>query len=226
MPPKNPIFSMFGASPVRPLQRHMDEVVSCVAELVPFFKAVLAGNWEKAERIQQQITELERDADLLKKELRLQLPKGMMLAMSRRDVLEVLTTQDRIANKAKDIAGLVLGRQMGFPPAVGEQLPPFVLRAIEATLQAQKAINELDELVETGFHGRELGLVADMITELDRIEGETDAMQVAIRSALFAQERSLPPVDVMFTYRIIEWIGDLADLAQRVGSRLQLMLAR
>jgi uncharacterized protein len=61
------------------------------------------------------IATLEREADRLKKELRLQLPKGMMLAMSRRDVLEVLTVQDRIANTAKDIAGLILGRGCGFP---------------------------------------------------------------------------------------------------------------
>jgi hypothetical protein len=65
-----------------------------------------------------------------------------------------------------------------------------------------------------------------MITKLDKIESETDKIQVQIRSALFDIERDLPPIDVMFTYRIIEWIGDLADLAQRVGSRLQLMLAR
>ncbi|HBP75141.1 MAG TPA: phosphate transport regulator, partial [Alcanivorax sp.] len=36
----------------------------------------------------------------------------------------------------------------------------------------------------------------------------------------------LPPVDVIFLYKIIEWIGDLADRAQKVGGRLQLLLAR
>ena len=50
--------------------------------------------------------------------------------------------------------------------------------------------------------------------------------QIAIRAALLKKEQELPPVDVMFMYKIIEWIGDLADLAQRVGSRLELMLAK
>jgi uncharacterized protein Yka (UPF0111/DUF47 family) len=31
---------------------------------------------------------------------------------------------------------------------------------------------------------------------------------------------------VMFMYNIIDWIGELADCAQRVGSRLQILLAR
>ena len=43
---------------------------------------------------------------------------------------------------------------------------------------------------------------------------------------LFKKEKDLPAVDVMFMYRVLDLIGDLADLAQRVGSRLELMLAR
>lgn len=226
MTPKNFIFDMFGRSPVKPLQIHIDKVLSCARELPAFFDAVLKADWESAELQQQRIVSLEHEADKLKKDLRLSLPKGMMLAMSRRDVLEVLTMQDRIANTAKDIAGLVLGRRMYFPPSVSEDLPRYVERCLDAVAQADKAVNELDELVETGFRGREVEIVFSMLEQLDRIEHDTDTLQRLIRSRLFVLESSLPPVDVIFMYRIIDWIGDLADLAQRVGSRLMLMLAR
>jgi len=36
----------------------------------------------------------------------------------------------------------------------------------------------------------------------------------------------MDPVEVMFLYKVIDWVGALADLAQRVGSRFELMLAR
>ena len=65
-----------------------------------------------------------------------------------------------------------------------------------------------------------------MIRKLDKIEHDTDKIQVKIRYALFEIEKELPPVDVMFLYKVIEWTGEVADLSQRVGSRLQLMLAR
>ena len=65
-----------------------------------------------------------------------------------------------------------------------------------------------------------------MINQLDEIEDDTDAMQIKLRSDLLAIENDLNPVDVMFLYQIIEWIGDLADLAERVGSRLEILLAR
>jgi hypothetical protein len=51
-------------------------------------------------------------------------------------------------------------------------------------------------------------------------------LQIQVRRQLFAIELELNPIDVMFLYKIIEWVGDLADLAERVGSRLELMLAR
>jgi hypothetical protein len=109
---------------------------------------------------------------------------------------------------------------------VSDKLVEFVNRCIDASKQAQTAINELDELVETGFGGREVSLVQEMIKQLDDIESDTDKMQVKVRAELFKKEKDLPPVDVMFMYRVIDWIGDLGDLSQRVGSRLELMLAR
>jgi predicted phosphate transport protein (TIGR00153 family) len=65
-----------------------------------------------------------------------------------------------------------------------------------------------------------------MITKLDEIESNTDSLQSEIRNELFVIEKDLHPIDVMFLYKVIEWTGEVADHSQRVGSRLQLMLAR
>jgi uncharacterized protein len=220
------ISNMFGTSPVKPLQKHMESVQICITQLMPFFTAVLAEDWDETRKQQKEIARLENAADDLKRALRLNMPKSLFMAVSRRDLLEVLTMQDKIANKAKDIAGLITGRQMTFPEHLGPLLITFIERSIDASAQAQRAINELDELVETGFRGNEVQLVESMIKKLDKIEGDTDKIQVKIRTELFAIEADLNPVEVMFLYRIIDWIGDLGDISQRVGSRLELMLAR
>jgi len=220
------ISSLFGSSPVKPLQSHMNSVQTCVEELIPFMDAVLIKDWDSALKVQLKISELEQESDKLKKDLRLNLPNSLFMPVSRRDLLEVLTMQDKIANKAKDIAGLITGRKMNIPDPLGTQFKAFINRSIDASAQACQAINELDELVETGFRGREVNLVAKMIKKLDKIESDTDKIQVKIRAEIFKRETKLPPIEVMFLYKIIEWIGDLADIAQRVGSRLELMLAR
>lgn len=65
-----------------------------------------------------------------------------------------------------------------------------------------------------------------LVQQLDEIEDDTDRLQVQLRQKLYALEANLNPVDVMFLYKVLENIGDLADQADRVGARLELMLAR
>ena len=217
---------IFGSSPVSPLQEHMSKVFACASELIPLFNAVINEDWDEVARLQQIISDLEKQADVLKKELRLNLPKGLFMPVSRQDLLEVLLMQDRIANQAKDVAGTILGRHMELPEIIHEDYIRFVTRCVAACKQAKKAINELDELVETGFSGQEIQIVTDMITKLDNIESDTDNLQAAIRRKIFEIEDTLPPIEVMFLYKIIEGTGEVADKSQGVGSRLQLMLAR
>jgi predicted phosphate transport protein (TIGR00153 family) len=226
MPTSNPFLQLFGRSPIRPLQEHIDKVFACAQGLVPFFQAALANDWSKAAECQHTIVELEHQADVLKKQLRLNLPKGLFLPVPRTDLLDMLRSQDRIANKAKDIAGLILGRKMQIPPQFAGEIQAFLQRSIDATAQAHKSIHELDTLLETGFSGNELGIVEEMIQELDDIEHDTDEMQIRIRKQLFQVEKDLPPIDTMFLYNVIEWIGELANRAQRVGGQLQLLIAR
>jgi hypothetical protein len=115
---------------------------------------------------------------------------------------------------------------MDIPSEIQADFMTYLSRCIDATKQASKAINELDELLETGFRGREVTLVENMLVELDAIEQDTDEMQIKLRRQLREIESEMNPIDAMFLYKIIEWVGDLADIAERVGSRLELMLAR
>ena len=65
-----------------------------------------------------------------------------------------------------------------------------------------------------------------MVEELNSIEDDTDQMGMDLTHLLFAQEDDMKPVSVMFWYQLIQWVGDLADYAEKVGNRLRLLLAR
>lgn len=217
--------SLFGRSPIKPMQEHMALAVKAASELTHFFEAVTRDDWESASTIQQQVVKFENEADEIKKQLRLHLPKSLFLPVPRTDLLELLTMQDRIPNRAKDIAGIIMGRRMAIPTSMKPQMNEFVRASVAAAEQALTAINELDELLETGFSGRELTVVENMIKELDILEEKADQLEIGVRTSLFALEAQLPPVDVMFLYNIIDWVGDIANRAHDVGGRLQLLLA-
>ncbi len=220
------IFNMFGPSPIRPIEQHMHKTYLCAKQLHPFFEAVLKQDWASANTIKDKIVAIETEADLIKRDLRLHLPAGLFLPVSRTDILELLSAQDRIANTAEDIAGLVIGRQMIIPDAISGMFMPFLTRCLDAAKQACKAINELDELLETGFRGSEVNIVQEMIVTLDEIEQDCDEKLAELMHCIFQLEKDLTAVDIVFLYKLLQWIGDLADHAQTVGGRLQILIAR
>ena len=105
-------------------------------------------------------------------------------------------------------------------------LRKLVHRCVDVCEQSSKIIEELDELLEMGFRGREASQVETMVDELNRIEDETDELGIDLTRRWFAQEESMNPVSVIMWYRLIQWIGDLADYAEKVGDRLRLLTAR
>lgn len=226
MATNNYMSGLFGRSPIKPLQEHMYRVYMGIKHLEPLIEGMIHGDHEKVLAAQVEIVQGEHDADDMKRDLRAHLPKGLFMPVDRRDILDVLIRQDTIANQAKDVAGLIVGRKMQIPEEMREPFLAFTIRCIETVRKSLDTINELDELVETGFRGLKVDRVEEMITELGAIESETDDMQDELRSTLFKLEEDLFPVDVMFIYRLIERVGNIADNAERVGSRLSLMLAR
>ena len=220
------IFNMFGPSPIRPIEQHMHKTYLCAKQLYPFFEAALKQDWQTAKDIQDKIVSMEKEADLIKRDLRLHLPTGLFLPVARTDLLELLSAQDRIANKAEDIASLIISRQMIIPETLSTLFMPFLLRCLDAAKQACKAINDLDELLESGFRGSEVKIVEDMIVTLDEIEHDSDEKLAEIRHRIFELEKDLPAIEVIFLYKLVQWIGDLADHAQTVGGRLQILIAR
>ena len=113
----------------------------------------------------------------------------------------------------------------GTPVKMAPIMTDYVRKAVATSVQALHAIYEMDELKTKGFRVREVKLVEKLIKELDLLKNNNDKLQVKVRAQLFKLEKDLPPVDVMFLYKVIDWVGELADRAQKVGSRLQRLMA-
>jgi predicted phosphate transport protein (TIGR00153 family) len=222
----NPISNLFGKSPIRPLQEHMALVVNCASHLEPFFEAVITDQWDEASKIFDLVASDENDADDLKKQFRLNMPKSLFMPVSRADLLGILAQQDNIANITKDACGIVLGRKMNIPHTLQSDFIGYVNSAIETCEKARKAIEELDELLETGFTGQEVKFVKKLIRELDTQEQKVDKKERKLRHRLFKIEAEIPPVNVMFLYNVIDNIGEVADVAEQVGNQLELLLAK
>ena len=218
--------NIFGKSPFKPVQMHMDLCVRAAALVAPLVEHASKSHWEEVALLQREISSLEGEADEFKSGIRMNLPRGFLLPVARADLLDLLTRQDNIANRAEDIAGLIFGRTMEIPPVIAEAMNEYAQTSVDTCELAGKVVSELDELVDSRFSGREAKQVSAMIEAVGLRERDSDKQQVDLRQQLFAVEVEIPPVEVMFLYQVIDLIGDLADIAERVGHRVQMMLAK
>ncbi|MCB1042678.1 MAG: TIGR00153 family protein [Acidobacteria bacterium] len=222
----SPLSKLFGKSPFASIQQHMRLVSQCV-EKVPFLFEHLRNNDDaQLAKVAAEIDDLESQADDVEADLRLHLPKSFFLPVDRRDILGILESQDAIANVAQDIAGNLTLRSMPFPSAIAEPIEILLESVMNVCRQCVTMVEEFDELIETGFGGRERDSVETMVAELNRLESLSDQKLVNALKALFAAEKTIDPVSVMMWYELIGWLGDLADHAERAGDRLRLMLAK
>ncbi len=218
------IQNLFRASPVKPMQEHMRASLACAGKVTELFEAMSSGDRQAISRVRAEIDTLEHEADRIKNEIRANLPGRLLLAMERRDMLEILNAQDDIADTAQDIAGLADQRAMVLPESLRDPMNLLVQRVLAACEQAERVIGALDELVETGFRGREAARVEEMIDSLGRIETETDHLAETVTRKVFELESELG-VGTVYWWHMIGWVADLADAAERVGNRLRLLIA-
>ena len=223
---KSTIAGLFGRSPFKPMQQHMALVMECAAEVIPLIEAVKNGDLEALRASRERIFELEGAADDVKNKIRSNLPTSLLMPVDRRDLLEILHAQDSIADTAQDVAGVLSMRQLTVPESFENLLSSYVSRVVDCVRKCDQIINELDELLELGFRGRHVERVTEMIDELGAIETETDSQGMELAGRLFQLDGKLSTGSFILWHELIQKLGEIADIAENVGDRLRLLMAR
>ncbi len=222
----NPLAGLLRSSPFKPIQEHMRTVFSCVCLLPGLFDALYQEDGEQLRTIAADIAELETSADKIKSDLRLHMPKTLFMPVARRDLLALLRDQDAIADSAEKISQILTSRDMAVPAEIRPLLDELIEGTMEVSSEAKLIIEELDELVQVGFGGREYEKVIEMIAGVRKSEHNIDDILHRTRRTLFSVEDSLPPVSAVFWYQVIEIIGNISDQAENISDRLLLFLSK
>ena len=219
------VADVVSSSPLALIETHANACLDCVKKLNDYFEAAQAGKWQRAEKIQGEIVKLEAIADGLKMDVRVNLPKGLWMSVSRADLLELVRVQDKMANETKDIVGLSLGRHMAFPNKLDEQLFSYIATVTEAVEKAVELVAATRQLSRTAFGVQQVKAIAAKCVAVEHLERHSDEMQAPLRAMLRAQEDSISPVDAIFLYQLLSKIGEIANHAEKISHRAQIIAA-
>lgn len=215
------IAKLFGHSPFGPLQSHMAKVAQCVQKINDVVEAVQQGDHARVEKIANEISQLEHEADQLKHDIQQHLTRSYFLPVDRGALQEILAIQDSIADKAENIGVLFTLKPIQMIDALKDDFRAFLDKNLQAFESVRQIIDQLDELVETGFGGGEAEKVLRMVDTVARQEYEADLIQRRLLKAVFAHEDELSMGDFFLWNRLFKQVSELSNLAERLANRVR-----
>jgi len=218
------ISSLFRGSPFAPLQEHMEIVVKCVHKLTDVYQAYSKNDFDTIEQLAVEISKMEHEADLTKNEIRNNLPKGIFLAINRGDLLDMLSLQDTIADKAEDVATLLTLKKIRPLPDMADELKAFVDKNIETVEYTHKILKQLNELIESSFGGKEAELVVQMVERVAFLEHEADIFQAALLKKLFALEDEVSFTTFYLWVNIFKTTASLSNISEKLANKVRMLL--
>jgi len=218
------IARLFGKSPFAPLQTHMNKVASCMEKLAKIFECLAKNESTKIERLVEDLSQLEHEADLTKNDIRNHLPKSLFMPIDRSHFLEILALQDSIADKAEHVGITLTFRPLNGIEIFQEDLMTFFLKSDEVFWDAKRIIEEIDELLESAFGGIEAEKVKTMVEETAFKEHKTQRQKQLLLKKLFTEGESFSAVSFYHWLCLIEDIGSIAQLSEKLANRIRMVL--
>lgn len=216
---------LFGKSPFKPMKEHMRIANECASHMPEATKAFLENDKETLKEIKRSVSKLESEADKVLEELQHRLSKSMFLPVERRDLLDVLEVQEAIADRSEEIVQLMLDLPIEVPQEMHKPIMSLAARAEDTVSAANDVVGMFDDLVEVGFKGPVVKKTRRMIRDVIQLESDADHIGTDITHALFKHAGDMHPVSIVFLYRLVNLIEDLADYAESVAIRSRLLLA-
>ncbi len=218
------IAKMFGKSPFVPLREFMSKISSCVSLLPQLFDHFINGNEEKVMELLEEISYREHEADILKTNIRSHLPHTMLMPVDRRDLLEVISNMDAIADLAEDTAVLVSMKRMEMPNELKDMFLAYLQLCMKSVDQLSALFEQLDELLQASFGGPEAQKINAMIDEISLMEHKADIEGRHLARKLFSIENIISPIDVFLFFKIFNKVADLSNFSEKVANRIRIWL--
>lgn len=218
------IAKVFGRSPFIPLQMHMGKVAECVNVISELLDAYKRNDSKTVESLAKKVSCLEHEADVIKHDIRNSLPRGLFMPVDRANILRILNTQDSIANHAENIGVILTFKQAKCFEEFEANFDEFVIKSLEAFNLAQNIIDQLDELLETGFGGVEAQTVRELADLVAFKEHEADVIQGKLLRNLLAHEDVISYGDFFMWTRIIRQVASVADQSEKLAMAVLMTL--
>jgi len=156
--------------------QHIGTTRECVRSTTDSLKAYIAGDFEKSVSAASQVNSLESEADSILREIRDMLYSGAYLPQIRGDIYGLMSTIDKIGNKAEDCFDYFHYQNPEIPKEYETGLDAILDLTLECFLAFEKALRAYfgpkDKIEKIRKHSKR---VSELESRIDEIEREMTA---------------------------------------------------
>jgi len=219
-----PFFEMFMTSPFEGLQEHAEKVMECAWAFQQAMECYFSDKCKTFEEFRQEVTQIESQADVIKRRIRGHIPKETMMPISNFLVFRYLKEQDGVLDAVEDTLDWISYRsEAKIPEELKKDFALLVAAVIDSIEMLSTMVAQAREYFNTYSEDQRV-IVKDIIHKLRRQEHEADKFEDIIKKKVFNMETDA--VTIIHLVRLAEIIGSIADHAQNAGDMMRAMLSR
>ena len=213
-------------SPFNQLLSHMAKVKECICILRDALVKYYTGDYKGFSEIAKQVSEIEHEADIIKGNIRNHLPSSVFMPVDKGRFLWTLREQDAILDHAENLVEMLDIRHTKIPIKLQPLFIEHCKLVMETVEAMELAVENIRDLVETGFVKREREQTKQYIHKVHNWEYLADKKRYEITKGIYKLEKKLEPMDVYHLIKIADWVDEIADHAENVADWLRSMIAK
>lgn len=196
------------------IKNHLDLVEKTIESLRDYLKMYFSDS-EKATVMYKKVLNLESDADRVRRKVETDMYSGAFLPNFRGDLLGLIESVDKIANKAEFVADLIELQR----PIIPDELKDGILKQIDLSLDTFRMVKRSIELLF-----EDLQKAGEYVILTEKKEHEEDEIERGNIKKLF--ELDIERCAKLELKEIIRSIGDIADRSEDTSDRVEIVILK
>lgn len=218
------IQDLFGKSPIGHLVDHARKVHECVELVKPLLEAVIAEDYVLIHKLQDKVSKIEYEADLLKHDIRDHLPRRFLMPVNREELDGFLQCQEKMADYAEDFSVILMIRKTRLHSDLHADFLSFVDQVFQVSGSLLTAAVEFRTLAEVSFSGAEARMVLEIIKDLGQEEWKADRIARELSIKMYKLEAEVGAINLMFYEKMLLKLSAIANEAENAGDYLRAMI--
>jgi len=195
------------------IDKHLEVVYETVKAFERLMEAYLAGDFERAKELEEEVTRLESEADKLRRSIELMLYEGAFLPASRGDYVRLSELIDQVADAAESAAHTLILAKPRVPGELRDKIMALVGEAVKTYERLMEAVKALNEDVDRAL---------ELAKETEDLEENADRVEYGLKAMVFENENITTYAKLIWNQAITK-IGDIADRAEDASDQVMLM---